>query len=121
LEEAWNYLIHLSIWWIEKDFIFIEWDEKVYTKNDNILEIINPWFIYPTWKNWEHFDISSVGNLSFDKDNDLILSVPIKSLEITKDWDLINIILKYYRNYNCYNLGENENKVETVIGKISLK
>jgi hypothetical protein len=29
--------------------------------------------------------------------------------------------LKYYRNYNCYNLDENKEKIETFISKINLK
>jgi hypothetical protein len=122
--EAWNYAVNIKFWDElneEKFYFFTQWDEKIYTKNDNILEVVN----YPNWiisnTNFEQFNVSWVENLSFDEENDIILKVPIESLEISENWeDLINIILKYYRNYNCYNLDENKEKIETFISKINL-
>jgi hypothetical protein len=125
--EAWNYTIRLKFWnsLEEEFFFFTQWDEKIYTKNGNTLEVLKTWLNYPNWIWWENdfnqFVASDdISSLTFDKENDIILETPIESLEISRDWDLINIILKYYRNYNCYNLDENKAKIETFISKINL-
>jgi hypothetical protein len=128
--EIWNYTVKLKLWAsFEKEFYFFtQWDEKIYTKNDNTLEVFNTWLNYPNWVWWEWendfnpFSALSINNLDFDEKNDIILKTPIESLEVSlKDWDLINIILKYYRNYNCYNSDENKEKIETFISKINLR
>lgn len=126
---AWIYTIKLKIWDNEEEefYFFTQWDGKIYTKGDNTLALYKSWLEYPTWiwgeDNFNEFDVSNLSNLTFDfdKENDIILKVPIESLEITKENDLINIVLKYYRNYNCYNPAESEEKVETFIAKINLK
>jgi hypothetical protein len=119
--ESWNYTIKLNFWnSSEKDFFFFtQWDEKIYTKNDNILEVHKSWLSYPNWIWWEwendfhEFEMSKTNQLSFDEKYDTILSIPIDSLKISNSWSSIDVILKYYRNYNCYNLDENRNKIDT--------
>lgn len=126
--EHWNYTIKLIIWSTEKTFYyFTQWDDKVYTKNDNKLEVYNHSLNYPTYIKDEtditDFDISSDNDIKFDEDNDTILNSPIKNLYISKNSsdDLLNIILKYYKNYNCYNEDLNEKKIRTFLSKINLR
>ncbi|MDF1682506.1 MAG: hypothetical protein P1U46_01820 [Patescibacteria group bacterium] len=47
--------------------------------------------------------------------------MPIESINISNDSDLLNIIIKYYHNYDCYNLDANKEKIKTVLWKYSLK
>ena len=126
--DAWNYTINLIIWDTETTFYyFTQWDEKVYTKNDNKLETFKTWLSYPTYIDWTsdsditEFELSTVWDIDLDKENDIILESPISSLEISEDSDLLNIILKYYKSYNCYNEDLNEEKIRTFLSKINLK
>ncbi|MDD2907919.1 MAG: hypothetical protein PHH98_04730 [Candidatus Gracilibacteria bacterium] len=126
--EAGVYTMKLVIGTDEREFYFFtQGDEKIYTKNDNKLEIVNSGLKYPNgiWgtSNLEYntFDTSTIGNLQADKDDDIILKNPIESLDISKNGSLLNLILKHYRNYNCFNLDENKSKINTFISKKSLK
>lgn len=122
----WNYTIKLKIWASEKEFYFFtQWDEKIYTKNDNKLEIVNSGLKYPNGIWWplsyNIFNTSSIWDLNIDTKNDIILNNPIDNLDISPNWNLLNLILKHYRNYNCYNLDENKEKINTFLSKTILK
>lgn len=132
---AWNYTIKLRIWNNEKEFYyFTQWDGKIYTKTDNKLEIVRSWLDYPNWiwwnpwtnispnnSNFKEFNASSIWNLNIDTKNDIILNNPINDLDISQNWNLLNLILKHYRNYNCFNLDENKEKINTFLSKVILK
>jgi|GEM_PF-4476909 hypothetical protein len=49
-----------------------------------------------------------------------MLEVPIKSLEVSKDGNFLNIIVKYYKNFDCENLDLNEQKINTLLLKKKL-
>lgn len=66
------------------------------------------------------FNINNLNDLEIDKANDIILKSPVESLDISNDYWLINIILKYYKNYNCYNTDLNQWKVRTFLSKINI-
>ncbi len=122
----WNYTIKLRIWSNEKEFYFFtQWDEKIYTKTDNKLEVAIPNLKYPNGIWWtatyNTFDTTSIWNLNIDTKNDIVLINPINDLDISKNWNLINLILKHYRNYNCFNLDENKEKINTFLSKVMLK
>ncbi len=132
---SWVYTIKLIIWNAEKEFYyFTKWDEKIYTMNDNKVEIIRTWLNYPNgiwWNPWTNlfpnnwnfnqFITSSIWNLNPDLKNDNILKNPINNLDISLNSNLVNLILKHYKNYNCYNLDENREKINTFLSKIILK
>lgn len=133
--EPWNYSINLRIWNSNKKYYyFTQWDEKIYNKSNNKLEIVRSWLNYPNaiwWNPWtelspnngnfSQFDINDFSDLDIDLKNDLILETPISELEIAENNELITIILKYYRNYNCYNLDENHQKINTFLWKINIR
>ncbi len=133
--QNWVYTIKLIIWNSEKEFYyFTNGDSKIYTMNDNKVEITRTWLNYPNgiwWNPWTNlspnnsnfniFDTTSIWNLSPDINYDNILKNPIYNLEISKNTDLLNIILKHYKNYNCYNLDENKEKISTFLSKMILK
>ncbi|MDD3144900.1 MAG: prepilin-type N-terminal cleavage/methylation domain-containing protein [Candidatus Gracilibacteria bacterium] len=129
-----NYTIKLIIGSSEKEFYyFTQGDGKIYTKTDNKLEIVRSGLDYPNgiWgnpgtnispnnSNFKEFN-SSIGNLNIDTKNDIILNNPIDNLDISKNGNLLNLILKHYRNYNCFNLDENKEKINTFLSKVMLK
>ncbi len=132
--EKWNLVVNVGfydeLWWklYEKNFPFTtNWDDKIYTMDDNILEVYEKDLKYPNWIWWNwtsdfnEFDIYSFNNYNIDRKNDIILKTPIKDLDVSKNWDLWNFILKYYRNYNCYNLDENKEKIKTFLIKKNLR
>lgn len=135
LLNTWIYTIKLIIWNSEKEFYyFTNWDDKIYTMSDNKIEIVRNWLDYPSgiwWNPWTNlfpnnwnfniFDSNSISNLNPDIKYDNILKNPINNLDISKNGNLLNIILKHYRNYNCYNLDENREKISTFLSKIILK
>lgn len=104
---------------------FTQSDNDLLTSNDNILTVLYSWLNYPTWIWWtwnSDFNIFwdwTYSNIPYNW-TDTLLKVPIKSLDITNiSNDLITLILKYYKSYNCYNLDE---KIErTFILKKNLK
>lgn len=126
--ENWNYTIQLQIDDTKLDYYFFtQWDEKIYTKNDNAL-VVMPFtnLKYPTFikgssaSDITDFDLNSIWDLKLDKNNDIFLKTPIEKLDISENSELINIILKYYKNYNCYNLDQNEQKIRTFLSKINI-
>ena len=58
--------------------------------------------------------------INFDENFDTMLEVPIKSLEVSKDGNFLNIIVKYYKNFDCENLDLNEQKINTLLLKKKL-
>lgn len=133
--EHWNYSINLRVWNTNKYYYyFTQWDEKIYNIYNNKVEIIRTWLNYPNaiwWNPWTNlspnnwnfsqFNINSVTNLNIDIENDIILQTPASEIEISEDNEMINIIAKYYRNYNCYNLDQNSEKINTFLWKINIR
>lgn len=132
----WVYTLKLIIWNSERSFYyFTYWDEKIYTMEDNKIEVVRTWLSYPNgiwWNPWTNlfpnnwnlniFDTGTISNLNPDLENDIILRNPIYNLDISiDDWNLLNIVLKHYKNYNCYNLDENKEKIWTFLLKTILK
>ena len=58
--------------------------------------------------------------INFDENFDTMLEVPIKSLGVSKDGNFLNIIVKYYKNFDCENLDLNEQKINTLLLKKKL-
>ena len=105
--------------WEEKQN-FVE-EKKIFSNFEKELKVAENWLNYPNninsiWS-YETFDLSSPFEIDFDKNYDKMLELPIKSLEISKNWDMLNIILKYYRNYNCDDPDWNEARVSTLLIK----
>ncbi|MDP2090062.1 MAG: prepilin-type N-terminal cleavage/methylation domain-containing protein [Candidatus Gracilibacteria bacterium] len=104
---------------------FTQGDDILTTKGDNTLSIVHSGLSYPTgiWgagaSDFNEFGNGPYANLPYHS-TDKLLSVPVKSLDITNNPnDLLTIILKYYKNYNCYNTDEKIDK--TFIIKKNLK
>lgn len=122
----WNYSINLRIWDSYKSFnYFTNADDYIYTKNDNSLVIYNSWLTFPNHIWWiannefNEFDSSASLDIWYGT-WDILLSTPIESIEISEDSGLLNLIIKYYQNYNCYNLDENKKNIRTMILKYSM-
>ncbi len=128
-DEVWNYTIEIEIKnSLISKYYFTQWDEKIYTPNDNKIELIHSWLDYPNGIWWENlsdinqFDLDSgINKMSIDENYDTILRSPIEQLDISENSDLITLITKYYKNYNCYNLGQNTSKINTFISKFNIK
>jgi len=128
---TWAYYVNLKLFsWVTEKYseyfpYFTQSDNNLTTFWDNTLTVLHTWLNYPTWIWWTwatDFNVFwdwTYSDLQYES-HDYLLNVPIKSLNITNTPnDLITIILKYYRSYNCYNLDEKVEK--TFIAKKSLK
>lgn len=79
-----------------------------------------------TWKffysvDWDFLDLQNPWNFAvFNELNDFFLENPISSLKIDKNGDFLNLIIKYYRNFDCQNPDLNEKKIKTLFIKIFL-
>lgn len=112
---------------------YSNWDNLITTNLDNNLRTITWWLSYPTWIifdgtnlivndfitrksikldiNWNFVSSTNLTPFDFsifdyDKRFDNILSIPLKSFDYNFSSNLLTIILKYYKSYNCYNLDE---------------
>ncbi len=119
---TWTYYANLKLFdwntqkWDTKNFpFFTQWDDNILTPDDNILEVVEPWLNYPTglwWDSWNNkiaynkFWDWNYSNLEYDKNNDTVLKTPIDDLMVNINDDLLSIVLKYYKKYNCYNLDD---------------
>ena len=87
---------------------FTQWDDDIFTKNDNTLEIVHSWLNYPSWvdSSWNaiEFDSSSYNYNSLTPD--FIFSNPIKKLEKNYSSNLLNLKIDYYKYLNCFNPDE---------------
>lgn len=116
----WKYFLNLEIL---KEISVNKFEKIEETKEEKIFENdLENFKITKTWKYsydfWKNFDLNNPWNfINFDENYDKILDLPIKSLEISKNWDFINIILKYYKNFDCENLDINEWKIRTLFLK----
>lgn len=135
----WVYTYKVDLWNNSKEFYyFTQWDEILYTRNNNLLRLVHSWLSYPNWiwwkDNFNQFRISnsefkqisplsseSLSFLDLDFNNDIVLDIPIKSFDLSKDNSLINIIVQYYKKFNCYNLDENKSNTWTFLFKINDK
>ncbi|PZM85770.1 hypothetical protein DLH72_01340 [Candidatus Gracilibacteria bacterium] len=66
---------------------------------------------------FKQFDLENPGIIKFDEKYDKILKLPIKNLDISKNGNIITILIKYYINYDCENLDSNEQKIRTLLLK----
>lgn len=66
---------------------------------------------------FKQFDLENPWIIKFDEKYDKILKLPIKNLDISKNWNIITILIKYYINYDCENLDSNEQKIRTLLLK----
>ena len=118
LSNTWSYYVNLKLFnWSTERYseyfpYFTQSDNDLTTAEDNTLTTLYSWLEYPTWIwwitssdynefwDWWYLDIAySTG--------DTLLWTPVKNLEITNiPSDIISIFLKYYKNYNCYNLDD---------------
>ena len=114
LSNTGSYYIHTTISWTidsydRYDNLFTLWDNNLTTKNDNYLSIFTWWLSYPTWiwdDWWIKFNESWTGtfsNLPYSENNDTLLLSPLESLTIDTTNNLLSILIKYYRVFNCYN------------------
>lgn len=112
---------------------FVRWDNSILTKWDNVLKTINGWLKYPTWIyfDWTNIMVNdfltrekltvsvtwsliNTWNLSkfdlsifnYNEKFDEVLNTPLKSFVYDYSSNLLTIILKYYKSYNCYNFDE---------------
>ena len=84
---------------------FTQWDDDIFTKNDNVLEVFDTWLFYPTWvdDSWVA-TIFNTGSFDFTSlEPDFIFSNPIKLLEYSYSTNLLNLKIDYYKYFNCYN------------------
>lgn len=115
---------------------FVQWDNDLTTTWDNTLIVVASWFNYPTWigpnnastilvndfidrieykvniTNWNMINNNSLNSfdfwsLNYNSESDNILKTPLKSLLVDYTDSLLTVFLKYYKNYNCYNLDDN--------------
>lgn len=105
----WSFYLRLTLKQNEKN-IFSSNEILVYKTNVLKLEKDNSWIL-------NVFDVNNTWTINYDKNYDTILDIPIKNLEISQDWDFINLILKYYRSFDCYDPDLNEKKINTLILK----
>ena len=94
---------------------FTQSDDDLLTKEDNTLSVFKSWLNYPTgiWWTWisdySEFLDWTYDDLGFDKGYDYKLYNPISNLSIDYTDSLLNIGLKYYKHFNCY---DSEERVE---------
>ena len=100
-------------------------DKEEFEPSDNKLEIVVSWLNYPTWlrrDSWikyNEFLDGTYDNIEYTND-DILLKTPINSLNIYNSVnDMLTIVIKYFRNYNCYNLDDKSER--TFILKKNLK
>ena len=114
LSENKNYYVKLNLFkdddlkFTEYYPYFTQWDNDIFTKNDNVLEVFSSWASYPIKVNsdWIYVEFNTG---SFDPDNyeiDFIFSNPVKDLKIDYSSNLLNIKLNYYKYLNCFNADE---------------
>ena len=113
LTENKNYYVKI---FNEKYFpYFIQWDDDIFTLEDNTLEVYQTWLNYPTWLRYswwslqiKEFEPTNFISSNFNSyDTDFIFSNPIKKLEKVITWtSLLNFKLDYYKYLNCFNLDE---------------
>ncbi len=139
-----SYYVNLKIIWdqvYEKNFpFFTNWDNNIFTKEDNILKILTWWLAYPTgisysWSNitFNEFEtrkqkivdlnwnfVSEVNLTGFSVSNfvwlwennltDNYSIFPIIWADFSYNSNLLNLKLDYYKYLNCFNLDENIKK-----------
>ncbi len=108
---------------------FTKWDNDIFSRQWNTLKILTWWLWYPTWiypswtnlkfndflqrntieisKTWSFIWFSALSlfnfeNLPINKIKDIILKTPISSYDFSIVNNLINIYIKYYKNYSCF-------------------
>lgn len=108
---------------------FTQWDDDIFTLEDNTLETLAININYPTgisiswWNllfnefetreqkrvNISNWNISNSSNLTAfsnntfeDYNKNFIFSNPIKKLEIDSNWGLLSLKMKYYKYLNCF-------------------
>ena len=84
---------------------FTQWDDSIFTKDDNVLEVISSWLFYPIWVNnsWVA-TIFNTGSFDFTSlEPDFILKNPVKDFDTDFDNNLLNLKIDYYKYFNCYN------------------
>jgi len=112
LSQTWSYYSQFLTWSTSKWYFpyFTQWDDDLITKTDNVLDIFTWWLTYPTgiWKMWiiqyNEFLDWTYFNLSFDTTYDILLKTPISKIVYDYQNNLLNIVLTYFKQYNCYNL-----------------
>lgn len=94
--------------------------ELFFDNSEKKLEKTQAWnFFYSV--DWDFLDLKNPWNFAvFNELNDFFLENPISSLKIDKNGDFLNLIIKYYRNFDCQNLDLNEKKIKTLFIKIFL-
>lgn len=118
LSNTWSYYVNLKLYnWNNELYnnyfpYFTNWDDDLFTKGDNTLEVYKSWLAYPSWIwiSWtirynEFLDLW-YDDLNFDKNYDYKLETPVSSLDIDYTDNLLNLDLKYYKQYNCYDEGQ---------------
>lgn len=131
LNNTWSYYVNLKLFNLTTEkysqffSYFTQSDNNLTTKWDNKLTVLYSWLNYPTWIWWttasdfNQFWDWTYSNIPYHS-TDNLLSIPVKSLDIINTPnDLITLILKYYKSYNCYNTDEKVAK--TFIIKKNLK
>ena len=133
---TWTYYTKLSLHWdtdIHEGYypFFTESDADIRTPWDNTLKTITWWLIYPTGiqlVGWQlrvnefgtrkqktidldgtlvsSIDLTWFNDLIYNPNSDAILNTPIESLNTNYSNNLLTLILKYYKKYNCYDLNE---------------
>lgn len=94
--------------------------ELFFDNSEKKLEKTQTWkFFYSV--DWDFLDLQNPWNFAvFNELNDFFLENPISSLKIDKNGDFLNLIIKYYRNFDCQNPDLNEKKIKTLFIKIFL-
>ena len=87
---------------------FTQWDDDIFTKDDNTLEVIHSWLTYPTKVNndWTYTNFNSS---TFDYNSltpDFVFSNPVVNLDKNYSTNLLNLKIDYYKYLNCFNVDD---------------
>jgi len=124
LSNTWTYYVDLKLYnWTTLKYqkyypYFTQWDRDILTPADNTLKVFTGGLNYPTWLWWNLWlkykeflktwrNLNKFWLMDYNKQSDYILKTPLKSLSIDYPSNLLTIFIKYYKNYNCYNLEDN--------------
>lgn len=120
---TWSYFVNLKLFdWASEQYseyfpYFTNWDNNILTKNDNTLEVVYSWLNYPTWIWWtwssdfNEFLDWTYSDIAFSEYDEL-LKIPLKELIINYNPnDLLSVVIKYYKSYDCYNPDKKSEKI----------
>jgi len=131
LKFTWSWSVYFKLdfnWETLYSYWFTSWDGSIFTKNDNVLRVIN-WFSYPTWiyspdnsliyvndfiarksllVKW-HGISKNLENINLDYFNFIKSNIRIKDFLFNYDnlRNFLNIKINYYKTFDCIDSTKN--------------